>query len=276
MDTLKTTIERQILELTNIGYIKECRDLNVCIKAKGGGTEHLLEGKALPMHFSGDLFADLVFIELNPGFGDLIPTISGNELVMAGFTTLQPQVITDFTSYNDFFKNLGASKALDRENQPKPKGVSTFDQKLWHFLRGLELPQLPLRGDKPTHDDTKRIRSNILQLEIVPFMSRRFSFDLFDREYLSSRIKRIKEIVRSHPRKHVFIAGNERIITREFEIDRVESFEIDGRKNRVTIGFQDKQPRTLFHIRSYKVLRFNSQPMQNYGRLCKEISLGDH
>lgn len=272
MNKLKNTINNQIKELLDSGEVRECRDLNVFIKEKareGIFENYKLAEKALPMHFSGNLDSKIVFIELNPGYGDMYPKISNNSLIMKGFSNFPEQKITDLKTYIEYFKSLGLFKAENREKEGK--GVSSFDQKQWHFFHGIEL--LRLTGIEPNHADTKKIRSEILQLEIVPFMSKRFDFKYFEEKYISERIVKIKEIINACKRDYIFITGNDGNTLNSFDIKKLNQYTVEGRKYKVKLGYKNYNGAKLFSLTTYKALGFSGKAMQNYGKLCKRISL---
>jgi hypothetical protein len=103
----------------------------------------------------------------------------GNILLMPNFPNPYTQAIyeiCDFTTYMEFFAAFGSNKAKDRQNGGKK--VTMFDQKQWHFFRGLEPSGNSLsRGEaKPrryvhNQNQSPAIRNHTFHVKEIQFQS---------------------------------------------------------------------------------------------------------
>ncbi len=272
---LEKEIEKDLKQLVSMGHIEKCVELNKVLhcklnKLRGDISKYELDPKAMPMYFSGDLESKVVFVELNPGFGNMHPERDGNKLKMTPFKKLSQVTISNTDDYFNYYKDLGVNKAEDRLREGKT--VSNFDQKQWFFFRGVGI--YDLKGDKPNHEEMKIIRKNNLQLEIIPYMSKRFKFEAFDRSYIEERLEAITKTINSYDRDFVFIVGGNKIISDYFGEIKYDSFTVKGRKTKVSIGFKKYENKNLFFLKSYKMIGFTGEAMIEYGdRVKKQLKV---
>lgn len=265
MEILKKEIESQLAELMDNGSIAECRRLNEAMPVQE--DKYLLDGTAMPMHFSGDLKAKIVFVELNPGGGNLHPKKDDGGFIMDEFGIEPSPVISDVQSYCEFFENLGHYKV--EGHKKKNQAISRFDNKQLNFFSGFNL--LDIEKKKYTFDDVVKIRKEKLQLEIVPYMSNRFAFKNFNDDYIHQRIKRIQSIIGAHEREYVFVTGSDKSIPKYFGGVNIESYRIPNKKSNVFIGVKLIDGVKYCFIKTYKAQGFDGLLMQDYGRLCRKL-----
>ena len=266
MEMLLKEITAQLEELLENGTIEECQRLNDAMLVQE--EKCLLDSTALPMHFTGELDSSIAFVELNPGRGPLCPQITKNGLVLDKFGLKPSPVITDVTSYLQFFENFGHYKA--ESSRINNQAISKFDNKQLNFFSGFTRQKLEA-GKKYTYDDVVKIRREKLQLEIVPFMSSRFSFKIFSPVYIKSRVGRVGEIICSSMRDYVFVTGNDKEIFRNFGVDTFKSYSIPNKKHSVYIGAKMIDGVRYCFLKSYKAQGFDGIHMQEYGYLSRRI-----
>jgi hypothetical protein len=265
MEFLKNEIESQLAELMDNGFIAECRELNETMPLKE--EQYVLDDTAMPMHFTGNLNSKIVFIELNPGRGNLHPQKGKDSLILKDFGIDPSPVISDVKSYLKFFENFGYYKV--ESHKLTNKAISKFDNKQLNFFSGFSLS--PIEKKEYSSDDVVRVRNEKLQLEIVPYVSRRFTFKNFHDDYICKRIKRIQSIISSHKREYVFVTGSDKSISKYFGGVVLESYSLPNKKSNVYIGVKLIDGVKYCFIKTYKAQGFDGMLMQEYGRLCRKL-----
>lgn len=239
MEILKDEIEKQLTQLLKGEELSEVVALNKVIKSKYKNEEdyskYKLNTTALPMYFTGDLKSDIVFVELNPGKGLLDTTITPHGIEMSNFELNNKIFINSYEDCTDFYKNFGKYKIEHQIN--KNQRIKGFDLKQLNFFKGFSAFDLENK-DSFDYNDMLNVRQNKLQLEIVPFMSDKFDFKNFNKEYLHSRLSSVISLINLHQRKAVFVCGSEKEIPKIFEGVKMKKYKIDGYKNNVSIGLK--------------------------------------
>ena len=129
----------------------------------------------------------------------------------------------------------------------------------------------PIGKREFTLNNVEKVRNEKLQLEIVPFMSGRFSFKNFEADYINSRIETIKRIIESDKRDYVFVTGSDKKIPGYFGAKPPQKHQIPGYKNKVSIGVELIGNTKYCFLGTYKAQGFDGVPMQEYGKLCREL-----
>lgn len=267
-------IEQQLDQLLKGNELSEVKELNKVIQSRCKDeveyVKYKLSATALPMYFTGDLESNIVFVELNPGPGaGLLDTkITDNKIEMFKFECDEVIKIKSYDDYMNFYRNFGKHKIEHQKN--KNQKIKTFDQKQLNFFKGFGLFDLE-KKEHFDYDDMLRVRDSKLQLEIVPYMSESFDFNKIPREYLSSRLKSLIDIIESKKREFIFITGSDKDIPNLFNDMKVNPYKINGYKNNVNIGVGKIGETHVIYLKSFKAQGFNGSPMINYGRLAKSI-----
>ena len=219
------------------------------------------------MYFSGNPNSEIVFIEFNPGNGALAPTSNGTELEMRDFNSNNPPIINSYESYINFCKNMAVYKAkLAKMNDEK---ISNFDSKKLHFFSGFGGFNLP--EDNFSFDDMINLRSNIFQLELVPYMSNRFSFSHFPDDYMDECFERTFKLVNSCKRKHIFLTGSQRELKKRFGTIKFEKIQLQGRTKDIYFGIKTiADNEDIILLSTYKDESLVTSQMREYGKIIFE------
>ncbi len=257
-------IDKWINELLSKKGISEVKEFNL----KLSGTKYEMYPESLPMIFTGNLESDVVFIELNPGYGLLTPSVNNNELVMLNFKNQEFPVVKDFTSYVSFFSQFGTCKSLHLQRDGNKK-LDTHGKRHIDFFFGLGL----LDNYDYSFENYEFIRNDKLQLEFLPYMSKSFSFSNFSNSEIEKQFEFIKEIVRLKERKYVIVTGNKKQLKQLFKSKKVkfESHIIGGRKKADVYSeiIIENEVKYLL-VPSYKSQSLHSNQLRDYGQQIKE------
>ena len=204
-----TLDERIINDLTELynngtldGSIPEAGKLKSVIK---GGVST----KGLPGHFTGDRSAPTVFVTLNPG-----------QDVEASHKNLMCEICKfdiDTSSSSKFISSYVASRT-DFGNRSKG---SPFDVKQARFLQAWEGSRIDIPKDFPVESDSyaeakKNVLLQKLQLELVPYCSKKFAVNQKATAKLLPFIETLFTEIFSVERKYVIFAGS--IFEKLFEL----------------------------------------------------------
>ena len=196
--TLDKRITNDLTELYNNGAlngsISEATGLKSVIK---GGVST----KGLPGHFAGNRFASTVFVTLNPGQD--VAAADKNlrcEICKFNIDTSSPEKF--ISSYKDSRTDFGN----------RTKG-SAFDVKQARFLQawedsGIEFPKDFPAERKSYPEAKKNVLLQKLQLELVPYCSKKFVVDQKAIAKLLPFIETLLTEIFSAERKYVIFAGN--------------------------------------------------------------------
>lgn len=235
---------------------------------KFSGTKYEMYPESLPMIFTGNLESDVVFIELNPGYGLLTPSVNNNELLMQNFKNQKTPVVKDFSSYVSFFSQFGTCKSLHLQRDGNKK-LDTHGKRQIDFFFGLGL----LDNYDYSFENYEFIRNDKLQLEFIPYMSKSFSFSKFSNSEIEKRFDFIKEIVSLKERKYVIVTGNKKLLEQLFKSEKVkfEPHIIEGRKKADIYSEIIIENEVKYILApSYKSQSLHSNQLRNYGQQIKE------
>jgi hypothetical protein len=270
MQDLNIEIQKHINQLLSVGKITIAEKLNQNIIS----TDYKLQEHAVPMFFTGKLDAKIVFIELNPGLGLMEPTITDNKISLDKFGIKNLPEINDVNSYVEFFENFGKYKAESLEQNGKK--IKGFDSKQLYFFSGFGLLGLEDKSEFGFNDMIE-VRKEKLQLELVPYASRKFNFKNFSPDYLKERFSFNQKIIDSYNRDFVFITGNMGQLVKIMEfaglkISERKKFSVSGRsKEDLSIAFALNGKMPIILLPSYKNQSLHSSQMKAYGKVCKEL-----
>ncbi|MEJ5317373.1 MAG: hypothetical protein WHS63_10220 [Tenuifilum sp.] len=271
-------IDNAIKSLINNKPIDECENLNNKIY----DSNFELNAKALPMYFTGNLESKIIFVELNPGNG-LNVEIKEDGIVLEDFP-MCGRIIKDIDSYINYFQNFGTCKVEDIKNKNKNKSIPKFDKRQLAFFEGFGLNFLKDKEFNYSLDDIENIRNNKLQLEIVPYPSKKFNFSNFDQDYIKERFNKIFDFILKTNAEIIFITGNKQQIKNvidnksmkvEFMKNKIESNNVQ--KN-VNIAITEIKNKKLIFIPTYKsrYILSSENLLYAYGELCKnEAKIGE-
>lgn len=196
--TLDDRIKKDLTELYNNGAlngsISEATGLKSVIK---GGVST----KGLPGHFTGDRSAPTVFVTLNPG-QDVVASDKNlrSEICKFNIDTSSPEKF--ISSYKDSRTDFGN----------RTKG-SAFDVKQARFLQAWEDSGIDFPKDFPAEPKSyleakRNVLLQKLQLELVPYCSKKFVVDKKVIAKLLPFIETLLTEIFSAERKYVIFAGN--------------------------------------------------------------------
>lgn len=265
MIKLEELIQNEIDELINHGRIKTVDDINQKIRDKLLNEDDFekfkLNSETLPMYFSGELKSKIVFVELNLGAGLKKPVVDKNSLITNG-----GERIFDFESYKEYFQYFGNIKIRDLLREGKK--IPVFDRKQMDFFTGFGHLDVD-SSNEYTWDDMRKTRVNKLQLEIIPYSSRRFDFNLF--KNIEEHIDRVFNIIKQHKRNYIFLTGNKKQIEKIVGKVKFKNYHLNGRKNKdISLGFVEFKKMLICLIPSYKSQSLYSKQMIEYGQFCKD------
>lgn len=201
----KEIVERNFNEWKSKGICQEAVELNEKIA---------YFDTAFPGFFTGKIDAELVLVHLNP---------KRNKNLWN-----QKCVFPNFQNYWEHATHFG--KITYGENSSKTHS-SPFDQKQVRFLEPFGI--LPFNGEK--YHDLEVVIDQKLQLELVPFGSPDFNYDVIGEENLKPYVLPLLDIILEHERKYLIFCGRvfEKIL-RDFIVEeKRHSFKlikIDGKK----------------------------------------------
>lgn len=270
MQHLHSEIQAHINQLLTSGKSLVAEELNNNIIHE----DYKLQESSVPMFFTGKLDAKIVFIELNPGLGLMEPTIQNDKIILSKFGLKEMPKIHDINSYVEIFENFGKYKAENLiQNGSKIKG---FDSKQLYFFSGFGIFELENKNTFD-FDDMIKVRKEKLQLELVPYCSRKFNFSFFPKEYLKERFLFNQKIIDQFERDIIFITGNYKQIMEIMEIldwviSEKEIFSVNGRsKSDLSVAFSKNGKTPVVLLPSYKNQSLHSAQMKEYGKVCREF-----
>lgn len=269
LPNLNAAITKSINDLMQNSHLQ----MPVLLNSNISDPAFQLKTDYLPMYFSGNLNSRIVFIDFNPGPGDLLKVTKHKfGLELSGFESKNNPTISDTNSYLDFFESFGTYKVEhQRENREKLK---VFDSKQLNFFKGfgaLDLENFDLNNEIGKEEAAIYIRNEKLQLEWVPFGSRSFSLKNFSDEYLNERLVFLKEIIDQQPRDVLFIVGKHELLEHHFGKAELRERIPDGKKMSFTVGKSVYKGIPVIFIQSYKRQGLNGKLMEDYGAFCREV-----
>lgn len=275
--TLDSQIKQDLTELYYGGEVSAAKSLEGLIKVSIHG---------LPQHFVGNRNAQTVIVMLNPG-----QDVDGANRNFRCDTIdyCRKNAKTFIASYIEAMTNFGE---IDKDREDH------FDVKLAAFLKawkgsGVRLPP-GFPDDKKTFLKAKRnVLMQKLQLELLPYCSRKFEFAKRDLSPVFPFVETLLDEILSKKRtivvfcagvfEHVFKAYNKKIEETIFEMEEtkysLKSLKPDGKlkgKCRlVTIRFNGKTQRALIaHTFASQALSKAYKTMEHYGEFCAKTYFG--
>ena len=173
-------IEADFDEWSENGYCQRAVDLNNSV-----GEDYF--DTANPHFFTGDLAAEVVLIHLNP-------KRNRNQYGSKCY-------FGSFEEYWDFYTRFGSNHYGINSGRTHK---SPFDHKQVRFLKPFNL--LPFKENDVYHN-LEVVIDNKLQIELVPYGSADFNYNVIGIENLRPFIETILRVVLSHQRKYVIFCG---------------------------------------------------------------------
>lgn len=308
IEKLKKRIEKELGELRSNGFISEAKKINAkmlktldvnpadriskvfelvqidkkafeSVDALSKIRKHLVYQSDLPIHFTGDLDSDVVYVGLNPRPGDLeFDCVEGYiKYAKSKSPHFYDEKICDFESYKSFSKNFALCKVNNhycgKDSVPKNK----FDGKQLAFFSGF---------NGKLYDDSiykvkelVKLRENRLQMELIPYPSLAFDFKNYE-DILEGYLEDLFEIIKSRKREYVFFSGEILKAMSKIEgltIERildVEKYHIPKTKSKLTfqvIKTNKTDDIKICIAQSFPMQSLVGEQMFEYGRKCKEL-----
>ncbi len=256
MDTIVTQIKKDLSFLEKKQPIFRAVRFNEEIREKFIRKYEFVEENSLPLYFTGKLDSKIVMVEFNP----LPGMLNLDDEDLNSFLETHKINIYNWEGYRQFCENFGTYKKFVKDK--KGSSLGKYDNKQLDFYAGLGL--FPYKK-KFTLNDLESLRNNKLQLELFPYSSDRFDFNLYSHTALKTQVDSLFDVITQVERTLIFITGKQKVVNSLFKgIDWIK----DGQ---YSIGFfdQDVNGRTikLCFIPSYKSYSVSSS---KYGEFCRQ------
>lgn len=252
-------LEKEYNEFENKGMSKEAVELRNKI------GQHL-NCNNYPHYFTGNLKADLVFVQLNP-----------YEKESLEYKYKGDKKFKNFNEYFNFFSHYGQKQYRENNNFK-----SKFDSRQLLFLKQFGVINFVMDNGlyQNNRENLAKAVDCKLQLELVPYGSN--NFKIKKSKYLERYISRILNVITEIDRKYVIFCGNvfkdllKDYIVRNQEY-KFKLHKLDGNETKnnctyfnVIIKYQDKKMK-IGIAPTYANQSINGILMEQYGQKCKQF-----